>query len=79
MPSLTSKSILRELECSQTSAKYFSPECFKNRQEYIWSQLSYAVLTKGEAVSELLPSIDFALWDTELAKKKSVKIEEGSN
>lgn len=45
-PSSTNQQVLRELECSQTSAKYFSAECFKNRQKYIWSQLSYSVLTK---------------------------------
>lgn len=65
-----------ELECSRTAAKYFSSECFKKRQDYIWYQLNFPVLTKGQAISELLPSIDFALWDSELAKKKSVKIEQ---
>ena len=65
-----------EVECSSTSVKYFSASCFQKRQDYIWSLLSYPVLTKGQAISELLPSIDFALWDSELAKKKTVKIEE---
>lgn len=74
---LENKKILdAELECSRTSSMYFSNACFKKRQEYIWSLLSYPVLTKGQAVSELIPSIDFALWDSELAKKKIVKIEE---
>lgn len=65
-----------ELDCTRTSAKYFSASCFKKRQEYIWSLLSYPVLTKGEAINILVSSIDFALWDEALARKKMVQIEE---
>lgn len=46
-PSSGDKKILdAELECTRTSAKYFSAACFAKRQEYIWSLLSYPVLTK---------------------------------
>jgi hypothetical protein len=65
-----------QLECTRTSATYFSAACFKKREEYIWSLLSYDVLTKWQAISRILPSIDFALWDSELLKKKTVKIEQ---
>lgn len=65
-----------ELDCTRTSAKYFSASCFRKRQEYIWSLLSYPVLTKGEAINSLVSSIDFALWDEALARKKMVQIEE---
>lgn len=64
-----------EIACTQSAKRYFSAECFRKRQEYVWSNLNYSVLTKGDAISSLLPSIDFALWDSELAKKKTVKIE----
>lgn len=40
------KALNAELECTRTSAQYFSTTCFKKRQEYIWSLLSYDVLTK---------------------------------
>ncbi len=73
------KALEAELECTRTSAQYFSTRCFEKRQEYVWSLLSYDVLTKWQAISALIPSIDFALWDNELAKKKEVKIEEESN
>jgi hypothetical protein len=70
------KALETELECTRTSIQYFSLYCFQKRQEYLSSLLSYEVLTKWQAISSLLPSIDFALWDSELAKKKVVKIEE---
>lgn len=69
------KALEAELACTRTSAQYFSQTCFRKRQEYIWSLLSYPVLSKGEAVSDLLSSIDFALWDDTLAQKKIVQIE----
>ena len=78
-PSADDQKVLdTELACTQSSARYFSQACFKKRQAYVWSLLSYPVLTKGEAIDALLPSIDFALWDSELAKKKLVKIEQAS-
>ena len=40
------KALDAELACTRTSAQYFSVNCFKKRQEYIWSLLSYDVLTK---------------------------------
>ncbi len=40
------KALDAELACTRTSAQYFSVTCFKKRQEYIWSLLSYDVLTK---------------------------------
>jgi len=74
------KALEAELACTKTSAQYFSQKCYRKRQEYIWSLLSYSVLTKGEAVSDIISSIDFALWDNSLAEKKTVKIEtESSN
>lgn len=76
-PTETAKKALdAELACTKSSTQYFSSRCYKKRQEYVWSFLSYSVLTKWQAVSELIPSIDFALWDDNLAKKKTVKIEE---
>lgn len=65
-----------ELECTKNFAKYFSNDCIKKREAYVWSLLSYPVLTKWEAISELLNSMDFALWDSELAEKKKIKISE---
>lgn len=70
------KTLDAELACTRTSAQYYSAACFQKRQEYVWSLFSYDVLTKGEAISSLFSSIDFALWDAELAKKKKVQIEE---
>ena len=40
------KALEAELECTRTSAQYFSTRCFEKRQEYVWSLLSYDVLTK---------------------------------
>lgn len=40
------KALEAELECTRTSAQYFSARCFEKRQEYVWSLLSYDVLTK---------------------------------
>lgn len=40
------KALEAELECTRTSVRYFSSYCFQKRQEYIWSFLSYDVLTK---------------------------------
>ncbi len=73
------KALEAELECTRSSAQYFSAHCFEKRQDYIWSLLSYDVLTKGQAISSLFSSVDFALWDAELAEKKVVQIEEESN
>lgn len=74
----TQKFLEEELSCTRTSQKYFSQYCFQKRQEYIWWTLSYPVLTKGEALNNIIPSIDFALWDEALAKKKKVTIEKES-
>lgn len=38
--------------------------------------LSYSVLTKGQAVSFLYSHVDFALWDTTLAARKKVSIQQ---
>lgn len=35
-----------ELECTKNFAKYFSNDCIKKREAYVWSLLSYPVLTK---------------------------------
>jgi hypothetical protein len=79
-PTIKAKKALEaELACTKTSAQYFSQQCYRKRQEYIWSLLSYSVLTKGEAISDIISSIDFALWDESLAEKKTVKIEEESS
>ncbi len=40
------KALEAELECTRTSVQYFSARCFEKRQEYVWSLLSYDVLTK---------------------------------
>lgn len=72
------KYLTEELDCTRSSARYFSASCFKKRQEYIWSALSYPVLTKGEAINSIISSVDFALWDEVLARKKMVQIEEQS-
>ena len=46
-PTQKSKKILEnELDCTRTSVQYFSARCFEKRQEYVWSFLSYDVLTK---------------------------------
>lgn len=75
-PSRVGEYLKHELECTRSSARYFSSSCYKKRQEYIWRILSYPVLTKGEALNAIIPSIDFALWDEALARKKMVQIEE---
>jgi hypothetical protein len=75
-PSKVREYLTHELECTRSSARYFSSSCYKKRQEYIWRILSYPVLTKGEALNAIIPSIDFALWDEALARKKMVQIEE---
>ncbi len=75
-PSLQARRALEaELACTKNVTRYFSAECFRKRQEYVWSSLSYPVLTKGEAVSALLVLMDFALWDEELARKKMVQVD----
>jgi hypothetical protein len=78
-PSKIEQYLTHELECTRSSARYFSSACFRKRQEYIWWVLSYPVLTKGEALNAIIPSIDFALWDEVLARKKMVQIEEWNN
>lgn len=40
------KIIDAELACTKNASRYFSAECFQKRQEYIWSLMSYSVLTK---------------------------------
>lgn len=40
------KIIDAEIACTKNATRYFSSECFKKRQEYVWSNLNYAVLTK---------------------------------
>ena len=65
-----------QLACTATSAKYFSASCYNARRETYASLLGYSVLTKGEAVSDLIDSIDFGLWDPQLAKQKNVIVED---
>lgn len=69
-------SLEEELQCTKTSAQYFSRRCFQLRQEYLWSAMNYSVLTKGDAINHLVSWIDFALWDEALAKKKLVQVEQ---
>jgi hypothetical protein len=55
---------------------YFSKKCITLREESIWSLFQYSVYTRGQAISDIILNIDFALWDTELAKKKLVTIDD---
>jgi hypothetical protein len=64
------------ISCNKNTVKYFSRACVELREEAIWSFLDYTVLTRGQAISDILPEMDFGLWDTELAKKKLVTIDE---
>jgi hypothetical protein len=44
---------------------------------YIWpASHSFRVMTKAELIDQLVPLMDFALFDPELAKKKDTEIEE---
>jgi len=63
------------LVCSRSAQKYFSAFCIQNREKTMLLMSSYNVLTKGQAINFLLPMVDFSLWDSDLAKKKSVIIE----
>lgn len=40
------KALEAELACTRNSNQFFSASCYKKRQEYTWSFLSYNVLTK---------------------------------
>ncbi len=65
-----------QLACTATSAKYFSASCYNSRRESFASFLGYSVLTKGEAIDAIFDSIDFGLWDPQLAKQKNVIVED---
>lgn len=40
------KALDAELACTRNASQYFSANCLRKRQEYVWSLLSYSVLTK---------------------------------
>lgn len=76
MTDAAKKALEEQIQCTKTSVQYFSRRCFQTRQEYLWWNMSYEVLTKGAVINHLVQSIDFALWDENLAKKKLVQIEQ---